>query len=225
MGGRLLLMGIILAFWLEREGFPVLHSSAIVVNEQVVAFPSHSGNGKSTLAASFLQAGAALLTDDILAIENQAGQFWGRPGLSQINLWPDQAAYFTGEKEFEIIPLDGTKQPIHIETFNPPGTFCQKGRPLKCIYIPRKSDQPAGRTDIEITQVPPAEAVIELLRYSFISSFICEQLGWQSRRLDFFARLVRQVPVRRLVYPAGFEHLAGVTEAVMRDLENLPGQT
>jgi hypothetical protein len=96
---ELYLLGAVLAFWLEKQGIPTLHTSAVVVNGKVVAFPSHSGNGKSTLASAFLQAGASLLTDDILPMENKANGFWGRPGLPQINLWPDEVAHFVETSE------------------------------------------------------------------------------------------------------------------------------
>ena len=41
------------------------------------------------------------------------------------------------------------------------------------------------------------------------------------RRLEFFARMVQQVPVRRLVYPTGFEHLPRVRETILEDLDAL----
>jgi hypothetical protein len=221
---ELYLLGAVLAFWLERQGFPALHASAVVVDGRIAAFPSHSGNGKSTLAAAFLQSDAALLTDDILPIEGQGERFWGRPGLPQINLWPDEAANFTDDSvKIDAMFPSPPKRHIPVEAVRN-GTFCPEKRPLACIYIPRKSEGPSSGTDIVITPVSPAEAVIELVRYSFISSAIFESLGWQGRRLDFFSRLVKQVPVRRLLYPAGFDHLPRVTEAVLQDLKNLPSQ-
>jgi hypothetical protein len=36
--------------------------------------------------------------------------------------------------------------------------------------------------------------------------------------LGFFAELVQRVPVHRLRYPSGFEHLPAVHEAILRDL-------
>jgi hypothetical protein len=217
------LVGLVLAFWLERQGFPALHASAVEVDSRISAFLSHGGNGKSTLAAGFLRAGVALFTDDILPIKDYAGNILGRPGLPMINLWPDQAAYFMDNEEFEIVVPDVHKKRIPVEAFKN-GAFCHESRPLACIYIPHKSEGPSHGADIEITPVPPAEAVIELVRYSFFPSMIFEKLGWQAPRLDLFARLVKQVPVRRLVYPAGFEHLSRVTEAVLQDLKNLPPQ-
>jgi len=60
--------------------------------------------------------------------------------------------------------------------------------------------------------------VIELVRHSF-SPLLVEAAGLQPGRFDLFARLARQVPVRRLSYPTGFDRLPGVAEALLRDLE------
>ena len=38
--------------------------------------------------------------------------------------------------------------------------------------------------------------------------------------LDFSARMVQPAPMRRLIYPAGFEHLPRVREAAPADVEN-----
>ena len=221
---ELYLLGPVLAFWLERYMYPVLHASAVSVDGRIAAFPSHSGNGKSTLAANLLQAGAMLLTDDILPIEDQAGKFWGHPGIPQINLWPDQAVQFLDNNEESEFVFPGiSKRRISIEAIKN-GKFCNEKQTLACIYIPSRLEQTSSGTDIEVVPLPPAEAVIELVRYSFIPPYIFEKLGWQARRLDFFARLVKQVPVRRLLYPSGFEYLPRVTDAILQDLERLKSQ-
>jgi hypothetical protein len=58
--------------------------------------------------------------------------------------------------------------------------------------------------------------LIELVRHSF-SPHLVQAAGLQPRRLDLFARLVMQVPVRRLRYPSGFERLPEVVERLLKD--------
>jgi hypothetical protein len=43
-----------------------------------------------------------------------------------------------------------------------------------------------------------------------------EAAGLQPARLDRLARLVQSVPVRRLVYPSGFERLEEVARQILR---------
>jgi hypothetical protein len=198
----------------------------VEIDGRIAVFPSHSGNGKSTLAAAFLQQGAALLTDDILPLECQRDGFWGRPGLPQLNLWPDQGAKNITDdiEKFDAVVPDESKKRVPVEAVKN-GAFCHEKQPLACIYIPSKFDQSSStQSNIEITPISSAEALIELVRYSYFPPAIAEQMGWQAQRLDFFSRLVEQIPVRRLRYPVGFEHLPRVTEAVFQDLKNLPSQ-
>ena len=164
-------------------------------------------------------AGAALVTDDTLPVEELDDRFVGRPGLPQINLWPDQAAYFIGEAGADGELVSTNQKKIYPLTAFKHGLFCKESQPLACLYIPERYDSVAGKNKIEITPVQVIQSVVELLRFSFFSSFVCEKMGWQGRRMEFFARLVEQVPVRRLRYPSGFEYLPAVAEAVMRDAE------
>ena len=74
--------------------------------------------------------------------------------------------------------------------------------------------------EIGITPVSPRDAVIELVRHSFTPRVV-EAIGLQAQRLDFFAQMVQQVPMRRLVYPSGFAHLPRVRDAILEDLQTL----
>lgn len=215
------LFGPVMALWLESHGTPVLHASAISIDSQAVAFLANSRCGKSTLAAAFLQAGQTLLTDDILPLAEQQQRFWGHSGLPQINLWPDQANYFTSDLPdlASTVPESSKKHvPIGVNGF---GAFCSRSQPLGCVYLPRRQPAKDG-LKVEITPLGPAEAVFALARFSFMANAV-QSFGWQERRLDFFVRLVQQVPVRRICYPDGFEHVDRVTDSILEDLKNLPG--
>jgi len=204
---ELRLLGPVLSYWLERLGIPVLHAAAVRVDAGAVGFVAHSGGGKSSLAAALLQAGAPLLTDDILPVEECGGTFLARPGYPQLRMEPDSARHFLGTTDgLAAVCLDGTK--LHV----PVGTFEDTSLPLACLYLVERRPGP-----VEILPLPRREAVVELVRHSF-SPYLVEAVGLQPRRLDLFARLVRQVPVRRLLCPAGLEHLPQVAEAVLRSM-------
>lgn len=214
------LLGTVLAFWLERQGIPALHAGVVIIGSGAAAFLSHSGGGKSVLAAALMQAGYPLLTDDILAVEHRRDSFVGRPGYPQLRLWPDEAQHFLGHYQDleQVHPAYAKRRvPVGLDGF---GVFCDKSQPLAYIYLPQRRDPAENGTTIEITEVPPRDAVVELLRYSFAGR-MAEAVGLAPQRLDFFARMARQVPMRRLIYPSGFEHLPRVREAVLEDLERL----
>ncbi len=211
---ELRLLGPVLAYWLERAGLPALHASAVVVGGRAAAFLAGREAGKSVLAASFVAAGDPLLTDDVVAVEeSEDGSFRARPGYPQMRLWPAEAEHFAGRGDLPRVHPRYAKRrvPVGPDGF---GAFADFTRPLGVLYLPERHDGPGG---VQIVAVPPREAVIELTRRSFIPR-LAAAAGWQARRLATLARLAERVPMRHLLYPAGFERLAEVRAAVLADL-------
>ncbi|NOZ06934.1 MAG: hypothetical protein GXP41_11400 [Chloroflexi bacterium] len=214
------LLGPVLSFWLERQGLPALHAAAVVVDDRAIAFLSANKGGKSSLAAAFMQAGFPLLSDDIVPVERAGGAFVGRPGYPQMRLWPEEAQHFLGcYEDLDLVHpmLSKRRVPVGGDGF---GDFCDHSQPLACLYLPERRDPANSGAQIEIVPVSPRDAVFELIRHSFAVR-MAEAVGLAAQRLDFFAQMAGQVPVRRLVYPSGFEHLPRVRDAVLADLQEL----
>ena len=206
---ELRLLGPVLSYWLERTGIPTLHASAVRLGSGAVAFLGGHGGGKSSLAAAMMLTGSLLLTDDILPVEESGGTFLARPGYPQMRMEPDLAFRFLGRIEHLAAVCPGESKlrvPVGPGGF---GTFQDTPLPLTALYLVERHPGP-----LEILPLPRREAVVELVRHSF-SPYLVEAVGLQPRRLDLFARLVRQVPVRRLLCPAGLEHLPRVAETVL----------
>ncbi len=210
------LFGPVFAYWLERRGMPALHASAVGVEGRAAAFLSTHGAGKSGLAAALMRAGASLLTDDVLPLEENNGAFLGRPGYPQMRMWPDEATWFLGGCDgLPLVHPDLSKRrvPVGPDGF---GTFCDDPLPLACLYLPDRL--PDREAPIEIREISPRDALIELLRHSF-TPLLVEAAGLQPARFDLLARLVLEVPVKRLRYPSDFDRLPRVAEALQLDLE------
>lgn len=215
------LLGTALSYWLERRGIAALHAAAVDVEGRAVAFLSGNRGGKTSLAATLMQAGHALITDDLLAVERLGDGFLARPGYPQMRMWPEEAAHFTGGYvDLATVHPELTKRrvPVGAGGF---GSFCDASRPLERIYLPRRRPPAEGRSEVEITPRSPRDAVIDLVRHSF-SPFVVEATGLQDGRLTFFSRLVERVPVCALDYPAGYDRLPRVARGVLRDLGRGP---
>jgi hypothetical protein len=167
------------------------------------------------MAGALLQRGAALLCDDLAPMSEKDAGFFVEPGFPHLRMWPDEASHFLGS--YEHLPMVAPDVSKRWVPAGPGGlgTFHGGALPLGCVYL---LDRQPGLEPLEIRTLSPRDALIELLRHSF-TPLLVEAAGLQAGRFDRLARLVRQVPVRRLSYPSGFDRLPGVAEAILRDLE------
>jgi hypothetical protein len=213
------LLGHIFSIWLESRGVPALHASAVVVSDRAVAFLAGNKAGKSSLAASLMQAGFPLLTDDILPLESSDNGVRGRPGYPQMRLWPDQAEHFLGDyRELEIVHPAYTKRRVPIGA-DGLGAFWNQPAPLGCLYLPEIRDD-STNSCVEIEPVPPREGFAQLLRCSFVGAAV-EALGWQPRRFQALVQVASTVPARRLRYSSVRERLVEVRRAILADFAAL----
>ncbi len=209
---ELRLLGPVMALWLETRGIVALHASAVAVGEQVCAFLAGRRGGKSSLAAALVEGGLSLLTDDLLAVEARGRGFVGRPAYPEMRMWPETARFFVGGIErLPVLHPSVDKRRVVVDRGGF-GRFQSTAAELGCIYL---TERRAG--DPRIEPLAPGEALIELVGHSYVPNLV-EGMGLARQRLDFFSRLLRRIPVRRLLYPEGFEHLSRVRDAVLADL-------
>jgi hypothetical protein len=209
-------LSVVLAFWLERKGTVALHASAVALAGPAcgaVAFLSHSGNGKSGLAAALVQAGNALLSDDIVPLALAGSTWLAQPGFATMRMWPDEAEFFLGDyASLPCVHPATTKRRVAIGA-GAWGTFCPHAQPISGFFVPERRGPRGYGDDITITRIAPREVVIELVRYSFAAR-LAQATGLQPRRMQRFVDLAKCVPFYRLSYPSGFPHLADVGAAV-----------
>jgi hypothetical protein len=209
-------LGTVLAFWLERRAVAALHAASVVVADRAVAFVGSRHRGKSSLAATFVRAGHALLTDDLLSIRWQDGRFLGQPGYPHMRLWPEQAQHFLGYYEtLDVVHPAYNKRRVPLQKF---GTFCEQPQPLVAVYIVERRHPTQHGTSIEIIPLSRAEALLALIRYCFAAQLL-KAVAHQQHRMALLAPLVLRLPVRRLAFPSGFDYLPGVRQAILDDLQ------
>lgn len=209
-------LGTVMAYALELSGIAALHASAVELGGRAVAFLAASGSGKTGLALSLLERGARLLSDDILALDALGDAFSARPSYPSLRLWPELAARYVDDVE-RLPRLNDLVDKRWAAPDELGFAFAPEPVPLAAIYLPER-----GASELSIATVRPAEALIELLRQSFLHRMPAA-LGWEGRRLETLGRLAESVPVRRLRYPSGWSDLPAVVDAVLGELDLEPG--
>jgi len=213
---ELYFLSLLAGFWLECRGTVALHASAVDVNGQAVVFLATNTGGKTSLSSTLMQAGHSLLTDDFLAVTLSERKALGHPGFPQMRMWPDLADHFLGgHADLPLVLPDTDKRRVPVQAGGL-GSFCNEAKPLSRLYLPVRVDDPGATVRVE--QVPPQQALIELVRESFLGT-VLEKAGLHRERFARLASLVGQVPMARLVYPSGLDRLPEVRAAIIADLE------
>lgn len=209
-------LGMVMSFWFERRGVPTLHASVAVVDGGAVAFLANKGGGKTSTLAAVLRRGHALLTDDMCALRRAGSSTFVERGFPALRLWPAQVEEFVGPHQ-HLSPVhpdhDKRRVPVGADGF---GSFAPAAAPLRALYLPERL--PDADRDVEIVRLGPDEAVMALLRQSFLPREV-QRFGWQPGRLQAFAEIASTVPVAQLRYPSGFPRLPTVVDAVERELD------
>ena len=207
------LLGHVFGYFLERSGFSPVHGASIGIHNRAALFVANRTGGKSTLSASFVRAGFPLIADDISALEIRKDDVLCRRGFPQAKLTPEQAEIFVGRSNgFPLVHPAYEKLSVPVSEF---GMFAKSPAGVARIYLLERHDKSGP---VEIEEIPAGEALMELIKNTFITEII-DATDLRSTRMKRLAEIVRRVPVRRLRYPTGYENLPKVHEAVLADLD------
>lgn len=210
------LLGLVASLFMERKGILALNASAVVRPAGAIGFLAFNQGGRTSLAASFVQAGDPLLTDDVLAVRPNADVPSAAPGHPQMQMWPEQAAAFLGGSDrFRRVLPTSSKRLIPVDVIGS-GGFCTNEQPVAALFVPERVDEPHG--EIRIERMPPADAFRTILSNGFISE-IADAPGLLRSRFASITHLVGVTPVYRLRYPAGVDRLPDVRRAILRRTE------
>jgi hypothetical protein len=203
------LFGQVLAVALVRQGLEPLHAATVVMGDAAVAFLGDCTYGKSTLLASFTDAGFRALTDDMLILDRRDGECRAMPSTGRVKLHPDSAQLFfergtgapltplTQKRSFE---LDGSKRQ-------------RTSVPLRLLYVLPAPDERDSARSIEIRPLSRAAAVRELVANTFTTYFVSrDRLVRQFEHATSIASTVHGFELR---YPTGLEYLPLIRRAVV----------
>ncbi len=214
------LLTSILSFWLELTASNhVLHASCVDIKGKAVAFLAGSKSGKSTLAAAFHQKGYPLMTDDILNIRSIETGFYASAGYPAMHMWFESAKHFVGSETNRLptISSQTSKLLVPVSSFSST-PFSSHDIKLDRIYLPIRS---TAKTDnqVKIENVSAADSLFKLMSNCFLADGY-RSLGKQLDKLTTISILAEKIPVKRIYYPDGFEHLSSVVSAIVADVDS-----
>lgn len=200
-----------LSLALVKQGFEPLHATAVVTDGRAIAFLGRGGFGKSSLAAVFLRAGDALLTDDLLLVRRTPAGPRAYPGPARIKLFPAMARRLLGAQSTGV-PMnpDTNKLVMRLE----PAQVWTTPVPLAALYV-----LPSPRLQVRRIRVEPLEprrAFVEIVRHSL--SALHADPDRLVRQFVEASSLAADVPVKQMLHSRRLDQLADVRRALLADL-------
>ncbi|MGE3077099.1 MAG: hypothetical protein AB7N24_20415 [Dehalococcoidia bacterium] len=209
-----LLTGPVISLALQQQGAVLLHGAAIAHGHGAFGFAGPHAAGKSTLAAAFAEAGAVVLTDDVLPLRIGESAVMAQQSVPWMKLREDSLeALRRDSDELNLVWSLAEKRKVPFSRKSPEGSEF----PLTCIYLldPRDADC----TTIRFVPLMHSEAALGV----FSNTYAAETLrgGRAIAALDAASKIAETVPVRTISYYRSFENLPAIRDAILRDAEEL----
>jgi len=175
---------------LARRGYTVLHATCVAYRDQAVAFVGASGAGKSTMAMSAVQAGARLLADDCLVLDDCGTEFDVLASYAGSRLWSDSASALAVDPTGALVNGTG-KSRVQLNAALPSG---ERAR-LAAVFVLER-----GATDLSVETMRPAEAFWRLGENAYV-------YDGRQHAFDGLGSLVDTTPIYCLRYPTSYASL------------------
>jgi hypothetical protein len=210
----LFLTGTAIGLLLQQRGLLVLHANALVRDGRALAVLGPSGAGKSTLAARLVQAGFALLADDVVAVRTGSDGDAPRalPGFARMRLW-GEAASALGIDAATLAPVRAQVDKYVVPAARP----ARVAVPLAAVYILERADALA---ETGFARLRGTEAVAALMANSYRGQYLALTGGERHHFGDCVA-LARSVPVHRWSRRWGHDEGAAQTDSLIAHFATL----
>jgi hypothetical protein len=190
---------IVLPLALQAFGYEVLHASAIVSGDGVVAFCALPETGKSTVAYGLGRRGYGLFADDAVVFRAFPGQVQAIPLPFRMRLRPLTRSFFARHGDSR----DGD----HVRRSG------RSPRSLAAVFVLERVER-SGRASAEVRRLPPGAALPAVLSHAH--SFSEHDPVRKRRLVEQYLALVAGLPVFQLRFPPGLEGLGNVLDEVER---------
>ena len=229
---RHLFLDQIVPLVLSRRESLVLHASAILTPAGVIAFVGKSGQGKSTLAASFGQSGSRLISDDYLVLRKTVlrktvsrkmslpknansglTEKWiAIPSYPGVRLWPE-----TSDGIFKIPPKSAeVSQYTNKRRVSDPALvpFAEGPSALRSLYfLDEEEEDDAYQAEPAISRLSPSKAFMKLVSCAF--NLDIRDKTMLERQFEAIGQISTQLPCFQLDYARNFATLAGVRQLIV----------
>jgi hypothetical protein len=210
------LLGPVLGFVLLLRGMLCLHASAVAVGGKALALVGPPGSGKSTAAAALVQRGHALMSEDVVTLVDHDGAFRVQPGYPAIRLWPASVQALYGAAQ-GLAPLSPNWDKRRLDLVAAGYSFQAHPLRLGAIYL---LGARASGTRAPHVQVVRRREALQKLAANTYSNYL-KDTDMRAQEFSLLARLVSDVPIRRIIPHENIDRLGALADLLLRDYRSL----
>lgn len=190
---RLFLLGTAASLLLHQRGLLPLHASGICTPKGAILFTGHSGFGKSTLLATFLDRGYSMLTDDLAAISLDGnGRPQVAPGFPHLKLWADSA------KKLDKLTDNLTRVRPEIDKFSVPTNEWLDTQPVPLLAVYALT--PSNELPIRIEPLQDARKFNVFLDHTW-QKLALKRMNRHAEHFQLAVSVANQVHIQRVYRP------------------------
>jgi hypothetical protein len=193
----------VLPLVLQVRGFEVLHASAVITGQGVVAFCATSESGKSTIAYGLGERGYPIWSDDAVALGPITGVVRTLPLPFRVRLRPTSAAYFGPSQTIQdrLGRVDGINHSPH-----------DQPAPLAALWTLKQGSPASNSEPLTVRQLEPTQAFAAILTHAYC--FSLQDRERKRQMLQSYLALVSKVPVFELCFQSGIERLPAILDCI-----------
>ena len=207
---RHLLLDQVIPLVLSRQEPVVLHASGVVTEFGAIAFVGRTGEGKSTLAASFARNGCPMLSDDCLVLRVERQCWTAIASYPGVRLWSSTLdALLHGRTPTDDMAHYTRKRRVNDNEVVP---HVHGPAPLRGLFLLSR-----GEREPSITRFCPAPATMALIAYAF--NLDITDSAFLQRQFEAISGIAVNVPVFELRYPRDFAMLNRVRQVILKQLK------
>lgn len=190
----------VLPLALQALGQEVLHASAVLVHDSVIAICAVSGTGKSTIACALSRRGHPLWADDAVCFDSSARPIPALPLPFRLRLRPASADFFGTDRHADGHEFRAGASPVE----------------LGAVVV---LDRQSGHSTPAVHRLGGSEAFMAALTHGYV--FDPEDSVRNERMVRSYLELVDRVPIFRLTFSPGLDGLTRMIEQLERALGNV----
>ncbi|MBX2849143.1 MAG: hypothetical protein KTR16_12530 [Acidiferrobacterales bacterium] len=207
---RAFLLGSCLGAILIQRDFLVLHASTVEVDDGCIVCVGRSTAGKSTLAATFLQSGFSIISDDVCAIGADNCVI---PGVPRVKINQDTADFLN----IDTSALKVIRAVCDGKFSLPLGDrFCSEKLPIRAIY-----ELAVGKDEMSITRPSGQFECFSVINRNLYRPRYVKALEKSKPIFEQECELASTVPVFKITRPMAQKSSDQIQKIILENLNDL----